>query len=104
MPRSVLVVLAVLAAAAAGRAGDDGWKEGVEGFSGQVRGVVVEAGEKLVVFRVGRVLKVWKNSTAKRPEALVGETIRVGPRWVKGEGGWHAVEDHVAFLRRLRKG
>jgi hypothetical protein len=81
--------------------------EGLAGFSGQVRGVVVEKGEKgVITFKVGRVLKTWKNNKAERPEALKGRTVPVGPRWVQeGEGGkWQPVERHVRFLRTLEPG
>ena len=79
--------------------------EGVRGFSGMVRGLVKEKGENnTFTFSVGRLLKVWKNSKAEHPEAIVGLTVRVGPRRVEGEGGWHPVERHVAFIQRLRPG
>lgn len=81
--------------------------EGLVGFSGQVRGVVAGKGDHgTVTFKVGRVLKTWKGNKAKRPEALKGRTIPVGPAWVReGEGGkWHPVEKHIRFLRTLKPG
>jgi len=84
----------------------DALPEGVRGFSGQVRGVVNRKGDKHVfIFTVARVLKVWKNNKAENPEALANLTVRVGPRWVKGEGGkWRPVELHVLFIRKLQPG
>lgn len=81
--------------------------EGLVGFSGQVRGVVVKKRDKNTIdFKVGRILKTWKNNKAKQPEALKGRTVPVGPAWVReGEGGkWHPVEKHVRFLRTLKPG
>ena len=80
--------------------------EGLRGFSGQVRGVVAAKGEKSTfTFKVGRVLRVWKNNKAKTPEALVGRTVPVGPRWIRGASGkWHPVERQVAFIRKLEAG
>jgi len=81
--------------------------EGLVGFSGQVRGVVVKKRDKNVIeFKVGRILQTWKNNKAERPEALKGLTVPVGPAWVQqGDGGkWHAVESHIHFLRTLKPG
>ena len=80
---------------------------GLVGFSGQVRGVVVEKRDKGgIAFKVGRVLKTWKDNKAERPESLKGRTVPVGPAWVKeGEGGkWHPVERHIHFLKTLEPG
>ena len=81
--------------------------EGLVGFSGQVRGVVVKKRDKNVIeFKVGRILQTWENNKADRPEALKGRTVPVGPAWVqKGEGGkWNPVENHIHFLRSLKPG
>ncbi len=82
-----------------------GIPESVRGFSGMVSGTVVEKGEKNVFWlRVAKVLKVWKNNKAKTPKDLEGRTVRVGPRWKKGENGkWHPVELHVAFIKKLEE-
>ncbi|MHC4607381.1 MAG: FecR domain-containing protein, partial [Planctomycetota bacterium] len=76
----------------------------VRGFSGQVRGVVVGAANDhdIFTFKVARILKVWKGSEASNPNKLKGMTIKVGPRWVKGDDGkWHKVEIQVHFIRKL---
>lgn len=80
--------------------------DGARGFSGQVRGVVASKGVKnSFQYRVGRVIRVWKGNKAEKPEALVGRTVAVGPRWHKGEDGrWSQVPAHVAFIRRLEPG
>jgi len=80
--------------------------EAVRGFSGQVRGVVVQKGERhTFLFKVGRVLKVWEKNAAKNPEALVGLTITVGPQWVKGDDGkGRPSEAQVAFINKLKVG
>ncbi len=85
---------------------ESGLPESVRGFSGMVRGVVVAKGEKdTFTFKVGRVLKVWKGNKAKKPAALVGRTIKVGPGWRKSKRGkWHRVEIHVLFIRKLKAG
>jgi hypothetical protein len=51
-------------------------------------------------FRVDRVLRVWRNNKAGRPEALVGKIILVHPRWKNGK----VVPLHLAFTRRLEAG
>lgn len=81
--------------------------EGLVGFSGQVRGVVVKKRDNNVIeFKVGRVIRTWENNQAERPEALKERTIPVGPQWVQeGEGGkWHPVENHIRFLKTLEAG
>ena len=84
----------------------DSFPEGLRGFSGQVRGVVVEKGERnTFTFKVARVLRVWKNNKAETPKLLAGRTVPVGPRWQKGDGGkWRPVELHVAFIKKLKAG
>jgi len=80
--------------------------ESLQGFSGQVRGVVVSKGEKDVLrFKVGRLLRTWKDSKAKDAEAIVGRTVRVIPSWHKGDDGkWHPYELHVSFIRKVKVG
>jgi hypothetical protein len=79
--------------------------ESLYGFSGMVRGVVVEKGNNNFTFKVGKLLKVWKENKAGDPKAIVGRTVRVGPRWVKDERGkWRKVGTHVAFIRSLEAG
>ncbi|MHC4914356.1 MAG: FecR domain-containing protein [Planctomycetota bacterium] len=84
---------------------EGGLPEGVRGFSGKVRGVVVAKGDKdTFTFKVGRVLQTWRGSKARRPQALVGQTVKVGPRWHKTDRGWRPVAVHVAFIRKLKPG
>lgn len=80
--------------------------EGLVGFSGQVRGVVVKKREKNdIEFKVARIIRTWENNKAEEPERLKGRTVPVGPRWVKNESGkWHPVERHVNFLKSLEPG
>jgi len=102
---TALVAAIVLLAAMGSRAlAEEGLPEGVKGFSGQVRGVVTARGGKnTFTFKVARVLKVWKNNKAENPEALVGLSVLVRPRWVKRDNGrWHPVEIHAAFIRKLK--
>jgi len=82
----------------------DGLPEGAKGFSGMVRGIVVGKEKGGFLFKVGKILKVWKNNKAKNPESLVGKVVWVGPRWVKGEDGkWHPYELHVRFIEKVVK-
>lgn len=101
--RTLLVLVAVALASASAFSADD---TDLEGFSGRVRGVVRERTEKgFVTIEVAKLEKTWKANEAKDPEKIVGRTVTVGPRWVKGEEGrWHAVERHVKFLAKLRPG
>ncbi len=104
---SVVCVWAVLVGVVSpGADREESLSGGVRGFSGQVRGVVVEKGTKnTFMFKVGRVLRVWDGNKAQNPGALAGRTVWVGPRWVEGDGRiWHPVERHVAFIRRVRTG
>jgi len=79
--------------------------EGLRGFSGQVRGVVTARGDGHFLFKVGRVLKVWEGNKARTPQALVGRTVKVGPRWEKTKRGkWRKVKLHVMFIKRLKAG
>ena len=92
-----------LAAVAARDAAEEGLPDGLKGFSGQVRGVVTAKGDRNTFdFKVGRLLRTWKNNKAENPELIVGRTVLVAPRWAKGEDGkWRPVELHVAFIRTL---
>lgn len=80
--------------------------EGLLGFSGQVRGVVVKKREKNVIeFKVGRLIRTWESNKASQPELLVGRTVPVSPRWVQDDDGkWTPSEVHVKFLRTLKPG
>ncbi|MHC5039971.1 MAG: hypothetical protein ACYTHM_21915 [Planctomycetota bacterium] len=80
--------------------------KGLRGFSGQVRGVVLGKGEDgHFAFKVGRVLKIWKNNKASNPDGILGRTLRVEPRWQKDDRGRSRKSEwHVAFIRKLRKG
>jgi hypothetical protein len=103
----IMVAAAAVVVLAQGKwAAAEALPEGLTGFSGQVRGVVVEKGEKgTFAFKVARVLRVWKNNEADTPEALAGRTVPVGPRWQKADGGrWRPIESHVAFIRTLAAG
>lgn len=62
-------------------------------FAGMIRGVVVEKREGQFVFKVGRVLKVWKTSRAKDAEALIGKNVLV-------QAGEHdSIRRFVALLK-----
>ena len=102
----LMAVIALLAAMGSRALAADALPDGVKGFSGRVRGLVTAKGDKnTFTFKVARVLKVWKNNKAEKPEALAGHTVRVGPRWVQGDNGkWHPLERHVAFIRQLKVG
>ena len=108
---AVLMVLVGLVLCGGRRVEADGAREaslsaGARGFSGMVRGVVVGKHDNgTISLKVARILKVWQGNKAPKPESLVGETVRVGPRWDKGRGKkWHKVERHVRFLRKLAQG
>ena len=102
----VLSAVFVVAAMAVRASADDALPAGVKGFSGRVRGMVAKKGEKnTFTFKVGRVLRVWKNNKAEKPGALVGLTVSVGPRWVKGDDGkWRPLERHVTFIKNIKAG
>lgn len=104
--RVLLVSVLLATMSPVSQAAEEPLPHGLRGFSGRVRGVVVEKGEEGVWFRVGRVLEVWDNSKAENPDALAGRTVRVGPKWVRGdEGGeWHPMELHLAFIAGLNPG
>jgi len=97
-----LIVGALLEAAGA----EEASPAGLVGFSGQTRGIVVEKGEESTFsFKVLRVLRVWKNNKAETPQALVGRTVPVGPRWVKGKDSTgHRAELQVALIKTLKAG
>ena len=82
-----------------------GLPESLKGFSGMVHGKIISKGEGHIMLQVTKVIRVWKNNKASNPDALKGKTVKVGPRWVKGEDGkWRRVESHVAFLNSLEVG
>ena len=69
--------------------------DGLKGFSGRLEGTVdrVEANGQGFVLNVHGVPQVWKNNTAKNPQAAVGKKllINAGRDW------------HVKFVRSLKK-
>ena len=68
--------------------------EGVRGFSGTVQGEVVSIKKGRFVFDVEKVLKVWKNSKAEKPENLAGVKIMVGAKSKEGK--------HAKFIKTLK--
>lgn len=104
----VVVALSVFlgAVAAAPASASKAIPEGLMGFSGQVRGVVVaKEEEEAFSFKVGRLIRTWRDNKASEPRAIVGRTVRVVPRWIKGEGGgWRPYGLSVAFIRLVKVG
>lgn len=78
----------------------EGLPEGVYGFSGQTTGVVTAVRDDGVHFRVGRVLRVWKNNKARAPEALNGRAVVLN--WRSESTERHPL--HRAFMSKLRPG
>lgn len=78
--------------------------EGVRGFSGQVRGVIVARGQKNdFTFKVVKVQRTWKNNKAKKPQLLAGRTVTVYPRWAKNDQGkFQPSKLHVGFIGTLK--
>jgi len=105
-PRNCLaMVLGFLVLTAAAAAEKPKLPEGVQGFSGMLRGTVVAVAEDGRGFqlKVEKIVKLWKGNKAEDPEAAVGKTLEINPRWTKGEQGrWHPVERHVKFIRSLK--
>jgi hypothetical protein len=54
---------------------DDGIPAALEGFKGMMSGTLVKKGDGSLVFKVGKIMKVWKENKAERPETAVGETL-----------------------------
>lgn len=75
------------------------------GFRGVVRGVVRGRKERGIRLEILEVAEVHGESAAKDPNALVGQTVDVYPRWRKGDDGqWRPVADDVRFLAGLAEG
>lgn len=66
-------------------------------FAGMIEGTVTGKTDRGVVMSVEKVLKTWRNSKAKDPHALEGETVRIIVL-PKGRSGKLVQE----FLRRLK--
>ena len=99
-----LALLSVVALAAEGRAEKPKLPEGMQGFSGMLRGTVVEVADNGRGFhlKVDKIVKLWKGNEAEQPEQVVGKTVLINARWTKGENGrWHPVERHVKFINSL---
>ena len=76
----------------------------VRGFSGMVEGEVVSKGDNdSFMFKILRMLKIWKDNTSEEPWKLVGKTVHVGPNWKKIHGKWKKVENHIRFIKRLKE-
>ncbi len=85
--------------------GYDNIPDGMEGFSGTLRGKVVAKVEKGFVLKVEKILKLWEGNKAKNPKSAIGKKLLVGPRWVKGDNGkWHPYELHLLFIKKLKVG
>jgi hypothetical protein len=100
------VMLVALCALSVPGLGAEGLPDGVSGFSGRARGVVQAVNDDgTVMFKVFRVLQTWKNNEARKPELLVGRTVKVGPR-IRREGELKGKPDPLcaAFLKTLEAG
>lgn len=79
--------------------------DALHGFSGRLRGEVVQVGVHGFVLRVTDVEKVWEGSKASDPQSAVGKRLLINVAWKKGDNGqWHPVETHVRYLRTLDVG
>ncbi len=77
----------------------------LRGFCGMVKGEVVSKKENnLIMLKVEKVLKIWKDNSSEEPWELEGMTVKVGPRWHKVNGKWQPIERHTAFIQKLKKG
>jgi hypothetical protein len=53
------------------------WREEISGFRGMLEGTLVGKTEEALILKVEKVSKAWTTSTAKKPESLVGKTVKV---------------------------
>ncbi len=77
----------------------------LRGFSGMVKGEVVSKQDNnLILLKVEKLLKIWKNNSSEEPWTLEGMTVKIGPNWHKVNGKWQPYERHTAFIKSLKAG
>jgi hypothetical protein len=102
---SLMTALLVFSMSAVALADYDNVPDGMKGFSGQVRGVVVAKDEKGFVLKIAKILKLWDGNKAENPESGIGKKLLVTPRWQQGDDGkWYRNDLHVAFIKKLEVG
>ncbi|MBI1372315.1 MAG: hypothetical protein GC159_06085 [Phycisphaera sp.] len=80
---------------------------GLKGFSGQLKGTVVEAAKdgRGFAIKVTEIGKTWKKNTAKNPQEAIGKTLLINAQFGKNDAGKPAMnESHVRFIKSLKRG
>jgi len=86
MKRMVLGLALLFWCAVAGAAETPAVPDGVQGFRGMLLGTLKSKGKTDLVVKVEKVLRVWKGSKAKNPQAAVGKELAL--TIMKPESRW----------------
>lgn len=73
--------------------------DGIKGFRGILRGTIVTTGKNGFILKVEKVVRVWKQSKAEKPEEVIGEEVEVG-LWRESR----LAEQHRKTLATLKPG
>ncbi len=73
---------------------------GLNGFQGMMRGKLVKKGDGLLVFRVDKIMRLWKGNKAENPQGAVGQTITLNLTRI----GAHHRERLMRNYRGLKEG
>ena len=100
--KAALLLLVVAAGVSA--ADRDRPAEGIpavlKGFQGMMSGKLLKKGEETLVFKVGKVMKVWKGNEAEDPGKAVGQTLVLSLKRLSD----HHRERIMANYRGLKEG
>ena len=71
----LLLALAAVALAADNAGQAETIPASLKGFQGMMSGKLLKKGEKTLVFRVEKVMKVWEGNRAEEPGKAIGQTL-----------------------------
>jgi len=103
---AVAVMVSVLGLDPAPAFGEEGTDAGggipaeLKGFRGMMSGKLVEKGQASIVFKVGKIMRVWKGNEAENPKAAVGKTLTLNLNKVSD----HHRERIMKNFRGLKRG
>ncbi len=72
---AIATIVTVLSLVSVPSFAEEGIPAELKGFRGMMSGTLIEKGNASVVFKVGRIMKVWKGNEAEAPREAVGKTL-----------------------------
>ncbi|PCJ60313.1 MAG: hypothetical protein COA79_09080 [Planctomycetota bacterium] len=101
-----LIIMSLLILICSVYAGDKNIPDGTDGFSGMVTGEIIKKEKNTLYVKIKEVKKLWKHNKAKKPNNLIGKTIKVNEGWHKPKGTkkYKPNKWHVNFIKKVKLG